>query len=449
MPRPVTSFATASRPRTRFATTRSPRVDDTINYQGVVVPHGIDSPIPVFEWFVSDADYNAMVQDPKSDAIHAAVLAYGGVVVDNATVNVKGHQTRTAPKLSWNLETPPGYDLAMPGLLVDPVDKIHLQADWSDKSHGRAILSWEAYQRAGVINHRMFPVRTQRNGAFGQYSLQETADGTWREREGYDDHQYYEGETSAFSTRPADVQFSKKTPDDDGDFAPIRAFIDGVRLSGTPQRNYLSGNADLPQMINYAAVTAIVEHHDSASKNFDLAQDPGTGRWAILPWDLDHTIGNGCCRVNSRFVTPAEPGDNTSALMRAILANPEWRDMYFRRLRTLVDDILAPGRMEALYDDRVGPARPVAELDFAAWPYSGNRNTFALHRTRLFDKIAERRTAFANDNRVPGAQSATPAIVVAEIQHSPAAGGDAGFLELYNPGSAAVDLSDWSMERST
>ena len=99
----------------------------------------------------------------------------------------------------------------MPGLLIEPVDEFDMQADWSDKSHGRAILSWDAYQRAGIVNHQMFPIRTQRNGAFqGEYSLQETYDGTWREREGYDDKQFFEAETSAFSTRPVNVQFSQE-----------------------------------------------------------------------------------------------------------------------------------------------------------------------------------------------------------------------------------------------
>ena len=123
-------------------------------------------------------------------------------------------------------------------------------------------------------------------------------------------------------------------------------------------------------MINYAAVTAIIEHHDSSSKNFYMSQDPVTGRWSILPWDLDHTLGSGCCQVDSNFVTPAEPGDNTSALMRALLAQPEWRDMYFRRLRTLVNDILATGRMEALYDARrrPGPVDRGARLRGLALP---------------------------------------------------------------------------------
>jgi hypothetical protein len=426
------------------ATTLVPRVDDTIVYRGLVVPHGITSPIPVVEWFIADSDYNFMVANPEEEIVRFGAIAFNGQVIDNVEMNIKGHASRQNPKVSWKFHTPQGYDLSMPGLLVEPVDEFDLQADWADKSHGRAILSWEAYQRAGNVNHQMFPIRAQRNGAFqGEYSLQETFDGTWREREGYDDKQFFEAETSAFSTRPINVQFSKKAPDET-DFAPIAAFVNGVRLTGNAQRNYLLANADLPQMINYAAVTAITEHVDSSSKNFFMSQDPATGRWSIIPWDLDHTLGSGCCNVDSNFVTPAEPGDNTSALMRALLAQPEWRDMYFRRLRTLVNDILATGRMEALYDAVVGPAQSTATLDFAAWPYPNNP-TFAQQRTRLFNDIQARRAAFANDARVPANQPAAPNILIDEIQHSPAAGDSAEFVELYNPGTQAIDLSGWTI----
>ena len=426
------------------ATTLVPRVDDTIVYRGVVVPHGIASPIPVLEWFIADSDYNFMVANPLDEIVRFGAIAYNGQVIDNVEMNIKGHASRQNPKVSWKFHTPQGYDLLMPGLLIDPVDEFDMQADWADKAHGRAILSWEAYQRAGIVNHQMFPIRTQRNGAFqGEYSLQDTYDGTWREREGYDDKQFFEAETSAFSTRPVNVQFSKKAPDET-DFAPIAAFVNGVRLSGNAQRDYLLANADLPQLINYAAVTAITAHHDSSSKNFFMSQDPVTGRWSIIPWDLDHTLGSGCCQVDSNFVTPAEPGDNTSALMRGLLAVPAWRDMYFRRVRTLVNDILATGRMEALYDARVGPAQSTAALDFAAWPYPNNPN-FAQQRTRLFNDIQARRTAFNSDARVPGNQPAAPDILIDEIQHSPAGGDTAEFLELYNPGSQAIDLSGWTI----
>ncbi len=68
-------------------------------------------------------------------------------------------------------------------------------------------------------------------------------------------------------------------------------------------------------------------------------------------------------------MTPAEPGDRINPIMEALLANPEWREMYFRRLRTLVNDLLATGRMEALYDAKVGVAQPEIALDFARWVY--------------------------------------------------------------------------------
>ena len=431
-----------------IGTNRSPRIDDTINYRGLVVPSAISSPIPQWEWFIAPADYSQMVANPTQDILRYGAIAYAGVVYDNVSMEIKGHASQNDPKVSWKFKTPSGYDFDMGGLFAEPVDEIDMQADWSDRSHGRAVVAWDAYQRAGFEDHTMFPVRTQRNGAFqGLYNLQETYDGTWRDREGYDDNQFFEAETSAFSTRPANVQFSKKAPDDT-DFAPISAFIDGVRLTGTARRNYLLGSTDLPQMINYAAVTAIIEHHDSSSKNFYLAQEPVTGRWRILPWDLDHTIGNGCCNVTSTFVTPAEPGDNTSALMAAILAEPQWREMYFRRLRSLVNDLLAPGVMEGVYDTTFGPTQPVAALDYAAWPYPGSPVSYTTFRKRLFDAIAARRTVFASDARVPGNQPAAPDILVDEIQHSPTGGDTTEFVELYNPGSQAIDLSGWTISGS-
>ncbi|MDB5876496.1 MAG: CotH protein, partial [Ramlibacter sp.] len=49
------------------ATTRSPRTDDTIVYRGVVVRDDVTSAIPVFRWFIADADYNAITQNPTAD----------------------------------------------------------------------------------------------------------------------------------------------------------------------------------------------------------------------------------------------------------------------------------------------------------------------------------------------------------------------------------------------
>ncbi|MFZ0322696.1 MAG: lamin tail domain-containing protein, partial [Actinomycetes bacterium] len=426
-------------------TSKFPRVDDTIIYQGVVAASGVTSALPIFDWFIADADYNYITSNPTVDIERHAVLAYNGMVIDNVLVNIRGAASQTSAKPNWKFELPKSHVLSMPGYLVEPVDEFAMQADFSDKSHGRPLLAWDAYQLAGVANTQVFPVRTQRNGAFqGLYTYVDLFDGTWRAREGYDTDQFFKAETGAFSSRAIDIRFEKKNPPDTN-FAPLQSFLNGVALTGNARRDYLLANAEIPELINYAAVTAIIDHVDSSSKNFYLTQDPVTSRWTILPWDLDHTFGNGCCQVSSTFVTPAEAGDKTNDLMVALLAVPEWRQMYFRRLKTLVGEILAPGRPEAVYDAKVGPAQATTVLDFATWN-SGSTLSYAGQRSSLFNALNARRTVFANDSRLPAVQSAAPNVVVNEIQHSPVAGDNAEFVELYNPSATeAVDLSDWSL----
>ena len=429
------------------ATSLVPRTDDTTVYQGVVVQSGTTSPIRMLEWFIADADYNAIVGSPTADIIRKAAIAYNGAVVDNVSVNIRGANSQSSPKPNWKFELPHNYSIDFG--LVEPVDEFAMQGDWSDKSHGRPMLSWDAYKRAGVISptaEQLFPMRTQRNAQFqGFYTYLDLFDGTWRDREGYSGStQFFKSETGAFDAkRPIDVRFEKKNPEDT-DFSPLQSFLSGIALTGNAQRDYLLGNLDIPQVINMLAVTAIIDHEDFSSKNFYFALRPETGRWSMIPWDLDHTWGNGCCGVNSTYVTPAEPGDKTNDLARAVLAVPQWREMYFRRLRTLVNDILAPARAEALYDSYMGPAQPVTVLDFAAWPYN-NSPTYASQRNALFNALQARRTVFANDSRVPASQPASPNIVINEIQHSPTGGNGAEFLELSNPNSTAIDISGWTI----
>jgi CotH kinase protein/Lamin Tail Domain/Fibronectin type III domain len=426
-------------------TGRYPRADDTITYQGVVAADGITSAIPELQWFIADADYSAITGNPTADIERPAVLAYGGAVIDNVTASLHGAVSRTAPKPNWQFKTPQGHDLAMPGVLADPVDNFLMQAEWSDHSYGRSLLSWDAYRKAGVVDTQSFPIRTQRNGSFmGLYKYQDNFDGTWRDRNGLSDDQLFKAEHSAFAAnRALSYRYTKKNPDD-GDFSGLGTFLAGLGLTGTSQRNFLLANANIPEMVNYAAVDAIIRAVDQSDHNFYFGQDPVSGRWSIIPWDLDHTWGNDCCSVQSTFVTPDEPGDPPSVLLHAILSQPDWRQMYFRRLRTLVGQILATGVPEGVYDSAFSPAQPTASLDFNAWP-TQPWMAYSQQRTALFSAIQSRRNVFAADSRLPGAQTANPNVVINELQPSPTAGDDGEFIELYNPSATeAVDLSGWT-----
>jgi len=423
-----------------------PRVDDSSTTVGIFYPRSVSSNLPVFEWFINEADYQSMIKDHlEDDRLFPMALVVGDEVITDARVRVRGSSSVFDPKVNFKFEMPKGYDLVLDGLLVEPVDEFAIQAEYSDRAYGRSILSWRAYEMAGLAVPQVFKVRVERNGSFqGLYNYMDTFDKTWREREGFqDDGALYKAKTGGFSTqRSIDKRWDQKSGIDDG-LASLGEMIDFIQDPDPAVREaYVREHFDVPAIINYAAATAVLEHIDSSSKNFYAYQSYASGRWSIIPWDLDHTLGNGCsCNVFSDFVTPAEPGDKVNEMVAAVLEVDEFEEMYFRRLRSLVDELLAPGLLEGIFDAEIGPAAAEAALDKTAW---GQCCSVSFDRSELFDDIEARRDLFNSDPRVQASQTNNPEVVITEIMADPT-DGDAEYIEIYNPTTESIDLSGWSI----
>ncbi len=132
--------------------------------------------------------------------------------------------------------------------------------------------------------------------------------------------------------------------------------------------------------------------------------------------------------------------------------DPQIRQMYFRRLRTLADKLLADGRYEARIDELVSRIGPEAVLDVAKWGQYGTPQSLETAVNILKnDYLAVRRIHLLTTHRVPGeipeAQSTHPKIVINEIMYHAATSADHEFIELYNPSlTEAVDISGWRLD---
>ncbi len=100
---------------------------------------------------------------------------------------------------------------------------------------------------------------------------------------------------------------------------------------------------------------AITSSQDVGHKNYYLYRDTeGTGEWAITPWDVDLTWGRNWIDANGyftdtlftnnvlNFYNPVAAGKPPNRLFDLFFAQREFRQMYLRRLRTLMDTILMP-----------------------------------------------------------------------------------------------------------
>ena len=191
--------------------------------------------------------------------------------------------------------------------------------------------------------------------------------------------------------------------------------------------------------MNFIAVTMIVGHFDSKVQNFYLHDDTaGTGRWQIYPWDLSNTFG-----VNGPSCTGFELEIDciNSEFFDSIMEVPEFEEMVWRRIRTLIDGPVADGELESLATTYMASVSSTeASKDDSDWQAVGSYTTPSWLNTN----IDNRRNGFLGHSDLPSSQVSVPGVVMSELTYSPVNGVE--FLELHNPLGVSVDLSGWSVD---
>ncbi len=426
----------------------APAADDSIRYQGVVVTNpAVTSNLPVIEWFMPDAVYNDLLANHRCDDVTGdAVIAYNGTVYDGAKMKIRGQSTCTRPKPSWKVEMAPGHDMDFRPYMPYLLDEWALQRDPDPLTD----IAWPIVGETGARDLALKAVRSQRNGAFWSVGrFMELEDGTWREAEGVKDWGIYKGDAGGLRTAAnpaalaASLDLDKKAREEE-DFSDVWALTQAVDASVTPaQRAWLEQNVDIPTLVNYMAINTLIRHQDSGWHNWFISRDtPGTGRWQLWHWDLNWIFTTNVDDGKGDYLSP----EGSNQLLQALLAQPDIKAMYARRVRTLADTYLPAGGFEARWDAIATPYAADWALENSLW----GTGSAASARAKFITGVTERRTTIAANSgpgkAYPLSQTANPTVVINEIAYRPAAGDDAEFIELTNPTTESIDLSGWVLD---
>jgi hypothetical protein len=274
-----------------------PRIDDTINYHGtIVLDPALASDLPIFHWYIDPADYQDALNHSQTDETEPAVLFHDGVLYDNVQIRVRGHSSRVYPKKHWKFIFPQGNTFSAPSLITNSVDRVDLQANYTDKSHLREILSHETFENAGMPPLETFHVRVEQNGEFfGLYTYLEHPDKDWVDRMGLSqDAARYRAYSDCSKETQIVLQsqyekFSRLYED----YSDLYQFLADINdLTGQARRDFIFDNVDIPTQVNYMAATILIHNNDHMAKNYYLYRDTaGTQRWSMRQYDLDLTFG--------------------------------------------------------------------------------------------------------------------------------------------------------------
>ena len=469
-----------------FDDTSGPQGTGSPEYCGTMIADGVTSTMPILHWFVQDPGAAADTGRGGTDAS----FYYLGEFYDNVFCRFRGGYATGGTKVDFNK----GYYFRWDAdhRRVSEINLNYQGGLATDDAWVRPIVAFEAYRDAGCPSCEAFMVRVQQASPAGITPVfrvaVEQVDDEYMKRQGlYGDGALYKmvGDvpqmTDAFS-------FQKKNRRDETDRADLQAFLDGIHQADPVARmKYLFDHVDIPRFLDYQAATVIVQEMDSAQKNYYLYRDTpdasnpsGTGEWMMLPWDEHLTFGKNYGINDYQAVDPqAHPffADSehpkidgswaSNYMIDALLDVPEIKEMYLRRLRTAMDELLQPAgtpyaqryfenRLDELYAQLMGDPQFVARYGDLKWAFNDIKNKYLGDwfdgsrwwygaRTHFYvDHSAN--ASYPDFAGIPLAELGSPRIDFGALEYNPASGNqDEEYIELTNPNPFAVDISGWRL----
>jgi hypothetical protein len=261
----------------------------------------------------------------------------------------------------------------------------------------------------------------------------------------------------------------KKTREDE-DFSDLEALIEGINRPVNARTRYLYDHINLPAALNYLAVSVVIHDWDILIKNYYLYRDTrGTGEWMFLPWDQDLTFSRpGENDLNSHPLhgTAAHPAVYVELdlsvynhLIDALLTTPSIREMYLRRLRSVMDQLLqepdtpyAQRYFETRIDVLAQQLESNAAIEAATWS-PPEALTEAISELKAGGIEARRQHLYVQhgppspDGIIPAVQPAHPTIFFDQMGTVPLPADVAvEYFTLVNRNNFAVDISGWRIE---
>ncbi|MDA3923732.1 MAG: lamin tail domain-containing protein [Kiritimatiellae bacterium] len=450
---------------------------DSAQYFGTVA---LDSSIatsllPTFYWFIA----HSPDKGPNWSTFRGSCY-YLTNFYDNTGHQMHGQSSASFPKHSYDFDfTDEKRFFWKEG--ERRVKDLNLLSNYADKTKARNTLAHWVGEQCGTPSHFCQTVRVHLNGYFhGVMDMMEDSDDRMTERNGLDpDGALYKIYSTDLVTN---VEKKTRKDEDNQDLIDLAAGLSRSKPV-VDRQLYAYDNVDVAALVNYLAVRQLTTDSDHGHKNFLMYRDTtNTREWQPIVWDVDLSAGHMWTSTfyyfdDALYYMPPRIPFNRGAgspVYAVVYEFPEVREMYVRRMRTLMDKFMQPpGTVDGILETKirklaalVDPDPAVStwtdgDLDFARW---GIHSNFIQNQPReeverlVAEYYQDRRDyIFGTDTDRPGVSgtyipespqtNTAGMIIISEIKSIPESGLlSEEYLILKNTTDQSVDISGWSIE---
>ena len=335
-------------------TSREPAFPDPLEsaeYFGTVVTDpSISVDNPVMHWFVQ----NTGAADTRGGT--RGSLFFEGEFYDNIFCRIRGQSTANWPKHKYKFDFFRGghfrWDQNLPR-----VEEINVNSHYRD-SYVRENTIFAFLNEAGALAPGARYVWIKRNGGdMGLFTFVEQVDEDFLARRDIDatGSMYKAINVPATLSPTVNSSLYRKVLRKTEPYTDLSTLTANINISNPNRFDYVADHVNLPNYINVMAAMCVPFNHDQLTKNYYVYHDLDREEWFRIAWDGDQGLPTGSKNTAENWASPlygdalhtqelqgGNPNPNwQNHLHAAILDNPVTREMYMRRVRTLMDQYLA------------------------------------------------------------------------------------------------------------
>ncbi|MBD3336334.1 MAG: hypothetical protein GF355_12540 [Candidatus Eisenbacteria bacterium] len=341
------------------------------------VRHRDESTLRDYEIIADEEDLILLNGNIETDDYIPAAFQWGDFFYwEEAGARYRGQSNLYGPKKNWKIK--------IDGGVLEGQDRLNLNSGYADPSLIREALAFQMTRLARSPSCRTERVNLYVNGRHrGIHTQIEQIDEHWLAvRDLPDDSPVFKCGGGLHLLLPHQYKYIyERKVGPEGNLQPIIALIETINL--TPPDEFprvISETVDLVSIFDWYAFQILAGNRDFATHNFYAIQNAETERWFLVPWDLDVTLGSsGTYLHDFDPETPVNMGTEEhpdlrghNALIEHLLQHPQFRWMYARRMRELLQGPFAPEAWLDLAGEELATITDDVAADYHKWGWESS-----------------------------------------------------------------------------
>jgi spore coat protein CotH len=304
-------------------------------------------------------DLERILEDPFSKQYVPGVFTYDGQTVDNVAIRIKGNLqinfmlVNGGHKFSFKVDFNK-YDKDKTFL---GYQKTNLHNIVNDPSFLRENITYNLFRDAGVVVSNASYVNLHVNGEhYGLYNHIEQVDDEFLE------NRFGDGSGNLFKPENFFLEYlgdeekyynlesiSLRTNEENPDYSHLIEFMRVLNSPDKPDfQRSLETIFDVDTFLRFLAVNTFIlnlDSYDPLGHNYYLYDNPETGKFHFIPWDLSESFGNFACSdwegmINFNIYNPICDMELGMPERRPLITNILSQDTYLLRYRIYMHELM-------------------------------------------------------------------------------------------------------------